>query len=66
MTAHASQAKAHRCHMPRQKFEDRPSRPAPRVGAPAASAAGPSADLCCTGNSNPDLGLFGGTAKGVK
>jgi len=28
--------------------------------------AGPSAEVVVTGNSNPGLGLFGGTAKGVK
>lgn len=27
---------------------------------------GPSAEAVVTGNSNPELGLFGGTAKGVK
>lgn len=66
MTAHASQAERALCLMPQKKYEDRSSRLASFIGAPAASAAGPSADLCCTGNSNPELGLFGGTAKGVK
>ncbi|MNY78855.1 hypothetical protein D3C86_2192580 [compost metagenome] len=27
---------------------------------------GPSAEVCVTGNSNPDFELFGGVAKGVK
>jgi hypothetical protein len=27
---------------------------------------GPSAEVVVTGNSNPDFGLFGGIAKGVK
>jgi hypothetical protein len=27
---------------------------------------GPSAEVWVTGNSNPDFGLFGGAAKGVK
>jgi hypothetical protein len=32
----------------------------------AHNGTGPSAEVCFTGNSNPELGLFGGTAKGVK
>ena len=32
----------------------------------AKKGAGPSAEVVVTGNSNPDLGLFGGLAKGVK
>jgi hypothetical protein len=33
---------------------------------PAHDGTGPSAEVVVTGNSNPDLGLFGGLAKGVK
>jgi len=66
MTAHASQAEGDRCLIPHKEPEGRSSRPASLTGAPAASAAGPSADLCRTGNSNPDVELFGGVAKGVK
>lgn len=32
----------------------------------AHNVTGPSAEVCVTGNSNPDLGLFDGLAKGVK
>lgn len=33
---------------------------------PALNGTGPSAEGVVTGNSNPDFGLFGGIAKGVK
>jgi hypothetical protein len=33
---------------------------------PAPKGTGPSAEVCVTGNSNPDFGLFRGIAKGVK
>jgi hypothetical protein len=33
---------------------------------PALNGTGPSAEVVVTGNSNPDFGLFGGVAKGVK
>lgn len=32
----------------------------------AHNVTGPSAEVCVTGNSNPDFELFGGVAKGVK
>jgi len=32
----------------------------------AHNVTGPSAEVCATGNSNPDFGLFRGIAKGVK
>lgn len=37
------------------------------LGAPHAhNVTGPSAEVCVTGNSNPDFDLFGDVAKGVK
>jgi len=33
---------------------------------PRPKGTGPSAEVVVTGNSNPDFGLFGGIAKGVK
>lgn len=33
---------------------------------PTPKSTGPSAEVVVTGNSNPDLGLFSGIAKGVK
>jgi hypothetical protein len=33
---------------------------------PGHNVTGPSAEVCVTGNSNPDFELFGGVAKGVK
>ena len=51
--------------MPHKTSSREPSRPMPHGGA-VARGAGPSAEALVTGNSNRELGLFGGVAKGVK
>lgn len=51
--------------MPHKKSDGETSGPMPHQGA-ASRAVGPSAAAVVTGNSNPDFGLFGGIAKGVK
>jgi len=51
--------------MPHQNFNGKASCVMPRIGA-WPRVTGPSAEAVVTGNSNPDFGLFGGIAKGVK
>jgi hypothetical protein len=51
--------------MPHKKSDGETSGQMPHKGA-APRAVGPSAEAVVTGNSNPELGLFGGVAKGVK